>query len=177
MYAAPSFEEVYAEQRERVYRVLLRLTCSYVDAEDLTSETFISVWKGLANFKGESSVATWVYRIAVNTYLMSLRKRKLTTVPLLGIDVDDGAAREVSTFLAQEDTALRSLPVRLALQKALAQLSPNANRKLGYRKVVELHALAGYEHAEIAHMTGTTIGNSKSQYHKAKRRLAEILSC
>jgi RNA polymerase sigma-70 factor (ECF subfamily) len=160
----PAFEELYGRYHRRVYTLCLRMTNNVAEAEDLTQEIFIHIYRKVGSFRGESALMTWLHRLTVNKVLMHFRKssvrRERTTA--------DGEPLEPS--VNARETAGQMMAVdRLALDKAIAQLSP------GYRAVFILHDVEGYEHAEIARARGIAVGTSKSQLHKARLRLRSLL--
>jgi RNA polymerase sigma-70 factor (ECF subfamily) len=164
---AEAFEVLYNLHKRRVYSLCLRMTANAAEAEDLTQEAFMQLFRKIATFRGESAFSTWLHRMAVNVVLMQLRKKGLALVPL-----DDDIETEEETpkkdFGAQ-DLALEGSIDRLRLQNAIGRLPP------GYRTIFVLHDVEGYEHNEIAEMVGCSIGNSKSQLHKARMKLRELL--
>lgn len=130
----------------------------------------MQVFRKLSTFRGNSALSTWIYRIAVNTVLMRFRKK---TLPQLSLDEPwskdpDGklAPREYGT----RDCNLAGCIDRIALIQAIRELPE------GYRTVFLLHEVEGYEHSEIAEVLGCSTGNSKSQLHKAKMRIRELLA-
>jgi RNA polymerase sigma-70 factor, ECF subfamily len=159
-----AFEELYQGYHRRIYTLCLRMTGNSAEAEDLTQEIFIHIYRKIGSFRGESALMTWLHRLTVNKVLMhfrksSVRREKTTT---------DGETPEPST--KDRETPSQQLAVdRLALDKAIAQLAP------GYRAVFILHDVEGYEHTEIARARGIAIGTSKSQLHKARLRLRELM--
>jgi RNA polymerase sigma-70 factor (ECF subfamily) len=159
-----AFEELYGRYHRRVYTLCLRMTNNVAEAEDLTQEVFIHIYRKIGSFRGESALMTWLHRLTVNKVLMHFRKssvrRERTT--------EDGEPPEPS--LNARETPGQTLAVdRLALDEAIAQLSP------GYRAVFILHDVEGYEHAEIARARGIAVGTSKSQLHKARLRLRSLI--
>jgi RNA polymerase sigma-70 factor (ECF subfamily) len=159
-----AFEEYYQRYHRRVYSLCLRMTHNRTEAEDLTQDIFIHVFHKIGSFRGASSMMTWLHRVTVNLVLMHFRKsgarRERTT--------DDGEVPEPQTK-AEETQGQSLLLDRLALDKAIAKLPP------GYRAVLILHDIEGYEHSEIARIRGGCVGTSKSQLHKARKRLRELL--
>jgi RNA polymerase sigma-70 factor (ECF subfamily) len=134
-------------------------------AEDLTQEVFLLVYRRIGTFRGESAFTTWLHRLTVNQVLMYWRKRGVK----LEQTADDESLASVADTRPQ-DTRRVSLIDRLALESAISELPP------GYRTVFVLHDVEGYQHEEIAGMLGITMGTSKSQLHKARMRLRELLS-
>ena len=134
------------------------------DADDLTQEVFVQLFRKIHSFRGDASFTTWLHRLTVNQVLMHFRKasvkREMTT--------DDG---ETPTRVVKGTENPRRMSVldRISLDQAIAQLPP------GYRMIFILHDMEGYEHEEMARMLGCAVGTSKSQLHKARRRLRELL--
>jgi RNA polymerase sigma-70 factor (ECF subfamily) len=159
-----AFEEFYQRYHRRVYTLCLRMMRNQTEAEDLTQEIFLHVYRKISSFRGESTMMTWLHRVTVNQVLMYLRKsgvrREKTT--------EDGIVPEPKVTSAPAPSQMMALD-RLALDKAIARLPP------GYRAVFVLHDVEGYEHAEIARMLGGCIGTSKSQLHKARKKLRDLL--
>jgi RNA polymerase sigma-70 factor (ECF subfamily) len=165
---AQAFEHLYAEHSRRVYAICLRMTANPSLAEDLTQEAFLQVFRKIHTFRAESAFSTWLHRLAVNIVLMRRRVKRLNEAPLDATYEMDGEtmpAREVGSV----DSGVSGLVDRLNLQRALGQLPR------GYRRAFVLHDVLGYEHHEIAQALGCSIGTSKSQLHKARMRLRQIL--
>jgi RNA polymerase sigma-70 factor (ECF subfamily) len=163
-----AFELLFEQNKQRVYALCLRMTGNTADAEELTQEAFLQVFRKIQTFRGESAFSTWLHRISVNTVLMRLRKNKVTEMPLentvTGDDLDE-PRREYGMC----DLALAGAVDRTNLERAIAQLP------FGYRRAFLLHDVEGYEHNEIATLLGCSVGNSKSQLHKARVRLRKLL--
>ena len=160
-----AFEELYQLYHSRIYSLCLRMTNNAAEAEDLTQEVFLHVYRKIGSFRGDSAMMTWLHRVTVNNVLMYFRKRTRRRELM----TQDGDAPE-PTF--EITTSLRQTPVldRLALERAIAQLPP------GYRAAFILHDIEGYEHAEIARICNCSTGTSKSQLHKARKKLYELLN-
>lgn len=143
------------------------MTANTAEAEDLTQEAFLQLFRKVSTFRGESAFSTWLHRMAVNVVLMHLRKKGLPVVPLEDtIETEEESPKKEP---GAEDLSLAGSIDRLQLERAVAALPP------GYRSVFVLHDVEGYEHNEIADMVGCSIGNSKSQLHKARLKLRELL--
>jgi len=165
---AESFEGLYVLHKRRVYSLCLRMTGNTAEAEDLTQEAFLQLYRKIATFRGESAFSTWLHRLAVNVVLMRLRKKGLPQVSLeetLEPQQEDGPRKDIGT----RDNVLAGSIDRINLERAIERLPP------GYRIVFVLHDIEGYEHNEIAEMLGCSIGNSKSQLHKARMKLRDLL--
>ena len=164
---AEAFEVLYNLHKRRVYSLCLRMTANTAAAEDLSQEAFLQLFRKIATFRGESAFSTWLHRMAVNVVLMQLRKKGLSVVPLEDtVETEDDAPRKE---LGATDAKLAGSVDRLQLQRAIDALPP------GYKSIFVLHDVEGYEHNEIAEMVGCSIGNSKSQLHKARLKLRELL--
>jgi RNA polymerase sigma-70 factor, ECF subfamily len=139
------------------------------DAEDVTQDVFVQVFRKIETFRGQSAFSTWLHRLAVNMVLMEIRSRKshiYTTVPIEARNDEEESYHE---FFGREDNALRGSLDRVTLENALTSLPP------GYRVVFLLHDVHGYEHQEIAEILSCSIGNCKSQLHKARLKLRKLL--
>jgi RNA polymerase sigma-70 factor (ECF subfamily) len=164
---ADAFEALYNQHKRRVYSLCLRMTANTAAAEDLTQEAFLQLFRKIGTFRGESAFSTWLHRMAVNVVLMQLRKKGLPVVPLEEtIETEEDSPRKEP---GADDPRLAGSIDRMQLQRSIESLPP------GYRMIFLLHDVEGYEHNEIAEMVGCSIGNSKSQLHKARMKLREIL--
>ena len=162
-----AFEGLYDLHKRRVYSLCLRMTANTAAAEDLTQEAFLQLFRKIGTFRGESAFSTWLHRMAVNVVLMQLRKKGLPVVPIE--DTTDGEDDVPKKELGAPDQNLAGSIDRLQLQRAIEDLPP------GYRSIFVLHDVEGYEHNEIAEIVGCSVGNSKSQLHKARLKLRELL--
>jgi RNA polymerase sigma-70 factor, ECF subfamily len=164
---AEAFEVLYNLHKRRVYSLCLRMTANTAEAEDLAQEAFLQLFRKIGTFRGESAFSTWLHRMAVNVVLMRLRKKGLPVVPLEEtLETEEEAPKKE---LGSQDAVLAGSLDRLQLQRAVEALPP------GYRMIFVLHDVEGYEHNEIAEIVGCSIGNSKSQLHKARMKLRELL--
>ena len=162
-----AFEALYTAHKRRVYSLCLRMTSDPADAEDLAQEAFLQLFRKIATFRGESAFTTWLHRLVVNVVLMRLRKKGL---PLVSLDEPDTSQDEpVRRDFGENDLRLLGSIDRIRLNRAIESL-PH-----GYRTVFMLHDVEGYEHNEIAQIMNCSIGNSKSQLHKARLKLRDIL--
>jgi RNA polymerase sigma-70 factor (ECF subfamily) len=162
-----AFATLYSLHKRRVYSLCLRMTSSTAAAEDLTQEAFLQLFRKIGTFRGESAFSTWLHRMAVNVVLMQLRKKGL---PLVSLDETMETEEEApKKELGALDAKLAGSIDRLELRRAIEALPP------GYKNIFILHDIEGYEHNEIAEMVGCSVGNSKSQLHKARMKLRELL--
>lgn len=162
-----AFASLFHAHKARIYSVCLRMTNNTAEAEDLTQDAFLQVFRKLSTFRGDSALSTWLYRIAVNTVLMHFRKKALKQVSLDEPYNQD--ARLVRREYGSRDGRLVGSVDRIALTRAIKELP------VGYRTIFLLHEVEGYEHQEIAELLDCSVGNSKSQLHKAKLRIRELL--
>ena len=164
---ADAFAALFYAHRPRVYSLCLRMTNNTAEAEDLTQDAFLQVFRKLATFRGDSALSTWLYRVAVNTVLMHFRKKGLRQVSLDEPTNQD--TRLVKREYGSQDDRLSGSVDRIALARAMQELPA------GYRTIFLLHEIKGYEHQEIARILRCSVGNSKSQLHKAKLKMRELL--
>jgi RNA polymerase sigma-70 factor, ECF subfamily len=162
-----AMSRLYELYKKKVYSICARMTGDLAEAEDLTHEVFMQAFRKLSSFRGDSLFSTWLYRVAVNTVLMAFRKKRL---PLLSLDESiapdsSSTPREVH----HDDSNLLGVVDRISLASAIAQLPP------GCRIIFLLHDVEGYDHHEIAQILRCSVGNSKSQLHKARRKMRGLL--
>jgi RNA polymerase sigma-70 factor (ECF subfamily) len=158
-----AFETLYHRHYKRVYNLCLRMLNDSSEAEDLTQEVFIQLYRKIKSFRGDSAFSTWLYRLTVNQVLMHFRKRQVRNEKT----TEDG---EMPPQVLNQDAPANSNPIdKIAIEKAVMQLPR------GYRTVFVLHDVKGFEHEEIAKMLGLSVGTSKSQLHKARLKLRSLL--
>jgi RNA polymerase sigma-70 factor (ECF subfamily) len=156
-----SREALYHRYKRRVFALAVRIVGAS-DAEEVSQEAFIRIFRGLPKFRGDSALGTWIYRLSVNAALSHRSRRG----PLLGAAGDPEIPAEASI---QESAPVGDAVLRARLERALWRLP------VGYRTVIVLHDIEGLEHEEVASILGCHIGTSKSQLHKARGKLREIL--
>jgi RNA polymerase sigma-70 factor (ECF subfamily) len=160
-----AFEELYRRHYRRVYALTLRMMGNPVEAEDMTQDVFLQLFNKIGMFRGESQFTTWLHRMTVNQVLMHFRRK--------GVRVEQATEDGEAPQRAERGTENPSqMPVvdRIALDKAVSQLPP------GYRAVFVLHDVEGHEHEEVARLLGCSVGTSKSQLHKARMKLRQLLT-
>ncbi len=162
-----AFEALFEAHKRRVYTLCLRMTGNTAEAEDLTQDAFLQLFRKISTFRGESAFSTWLHRLAVNVVLMHLRKKGLQQISL--DETEDSQGETVRRDYGQPDPRLAMSVDRIGLNRAIGELPP------GYRAVFILHDVEGYEHNEIAEIMDCSVGNSKSQLHKARMKLREWL--
>jgi len=163
------FEYLYRSHSPRVYALCLRMVGNTAEAEDLTQEIFLLLLRKIHTFRGESAFSTWLHRLAVNVVLMRLRRKSPPMVSIEATPDPDDETASPCINIGARDLLLEGSLDRINLARCIAQLPA------GYRTVFVLHDIQGYEHNEIAQILGSSVGNSKSQLHKARTRLRELL--
>lgn len=163
-----AFAQLYSLHKRRIYSLCLRMVSNVAEAEDLTQEAFLQLHRKIATFRGDSAFSTWLHRLAINVVLMHLRKKGLSLISLdeaMEPTPEEGPGRSFGA----PDLSLAGSIDRLALERAISDLPA------GYRLIFVLHDIEGYEHNEIAAMLDCSIGNSKSQLHKARLKLRDAM--
>jgi RNA polymerase sigma-70 factor (ECF subfamily) len=166
---APAFEFLYHLHSRRVYALCLRMVNNPADAEDLMQEAFLQLFRKIGTFRGESAFSTWLHRMTVNVVLMRLRKKSLPVTSLEETTEPDEETGGPRKDVGAPDLRLSGAVDRVNLERSVEKLPS------GYRTVFVLHDVQGFEHNEIADIMGCSVGNSKSQLHKARTRLRELL--
>ena len=163
--ALPDFDELYEQHAARLFNLAWRMAGTRADAEDLLQEIFLQAYRKLPDFRGDSAIGTWLYRLAMNRCLDHLKSRQSRA---------SGATSSLDEeFMPKE---LRSRPTdepgprKLDLERAISQLPEGA------RAAFVLHDVEGFQHQEIAQILGITEGTSKSQVHKARLKLRALLT-
>ncbi|WP_019947495.1 RNA polymerase sigma factor [Hymenobacter aerophilus] len=154
--------EIYKRYSKAMFNASLRITGDYAEAEDVLQEAFLSAFRELHSYKGDSSFGSWLKRIVINKSINCLRNRRLSLVPLG--EQHDGAAEAPDQGPDPEITSWRADVVRRCVQEL-----PD-----GYRVVLTLYLLEGYDHAEIAGILNISESTSKSQYSRARKKLLEL---
>jgi RNA polymerase sigma-70 factor (ECF subfamily) len=160
-----AFEMLYKRYYRRTFSLALRMTGSQTEAEDLTQEVFIQLFRKIGSFRGDSAFSTWLHRMTVNQVLMHFRKRSFKNEKTS----EDGEMPE-QTVSGTANPSRMAVIDRIALKTAINDLPK------GYKSVFVLHDVEGFEHEEVARMLGISIGTSKSQLHKARLKLRNLLA-
>lgn len=153
--------ELYKLYSKAMFNVSMRITNDYAEAEDVLQDAFVSAFKNLNSYKSEASFGSWLKKIVINASINAIRKRRSDLVPM-----DERVVGEVADEASHEDeTEWQVEKIRRAIQKL-----PD-----GYRVVLTLYLLEGYDHAEIGEVLGVSESTSKSQYSRARKKLLEIM--
>jgi RNA polymerase sigma-70 factor (ECF subfamily) len=150
-------EGLYRLYHKRVFSLVLRISGEQ-DAEELCQEVFLKIFRSIDKFRGESAVGTWIYRLAVNTALSHVTRKPR-----------ERSLEEVTWEEPQSGTPTRDPRLRERIERAMAELPA------GYRVVLVLHDIDGLSHEEISEILGFRVGTSKSQLHKARQKMRELL--
>ncbi len=146
---------------DAMYSVIMRLVGQREEAEDLLQETFIDAFKNIKTFRFESTFGAWIKRIAVNKSINYLKLRTLDLQPL-----------EYHQHHLVEEEKQEERPIELDIQQVKEAISRLPN---GYKQIFSLYLMEGYSHKEIAEILNISQATSKSQYHRAKKKLNEII--
>jgi RNA polymerase sigma-70 factor (ECF subfamily) len=160
-----AFAELYQEHHSRVYSICLRMTQNVSEAEDLTQEVFIHLFRTIGSFRGESAFTTWLHRLTVNFVLMHFRKRRVRYERTTG-----NGDLQVQVVAGTSDPKRMRVVDRILLSEVIAQLPE------GYREAIILHDVEGLEHREIAQIRGRSIGTSKSQLYRGRTMLRALIT-
>ena len=160
-----TFHELYQTHHHRVFSICFRMTEDAAEAEDLTQEVFLHLFRTIGSFRGESAFTTWLHRLTVNLVLMHFRKQKRRRESIS----DSGTIPFYAEVNALDPMGMRVVD-GILLSEVMAKLPS------GYRQALVLHDIEGLEHAEIAAMRGRTEGTSKSQLHKARAMLRQLIT-
>jgi RNA polymerase sigma-70 factor (ECF subfamily) len=158
----PAFEELYRQHSTRLFNLAWRMCGTQADAEDLLQEIFLLAYRKLPEFRGDSTVGTWLYRLAMNRCLDHLKSRQTRATGVTTALDEEALAgpRRVA------DAGIK----RIDLERAVARLPEGA------RAAFILHDIEGFQHHEIATILGINEGTSKSQVHKARLKLRAFLT-
>jgi RNA polymerase sigma-70 factor (ECF subfamily) len=164
-----AFERIYRLHSRKVYTLCLRMVNDRSEAEDLTQEVFLQLFRKINMYRGESAFSTWLHRMSVNIVLMRFRKKHIASQSLEAITNSEEGSGTLPKEFGGPDLRLDGVVDRMRLEAVINELPP------GYKAMFILHDVQGYNHDEIAEIFGCTAGNSKSQVHKARVRLRELL--
>ncbi len=158
-----SFNLLIRKYQQKIYWHVRRIVITHEDANDVTQETFIKVWKNLDSFKEESQLFTWIYRIATNEALSFLRKKRTKYfIPIVNIE------NALSNKLV-DDNFFSGDEIQLKLQKALLTLPEKQRLVFNMKYYDEL------KYEKISEITGTSVGALKASYHHAVKKVEKYL--
>ncbi|MGC2239117.1 MAG: RNA polymerase sigma factor [Pyrinomonadaceae bacterium] len=163
---ASAQEKIYSDYRSKVFSVCRRFVSDIETAEDLTQEVFLQIYKKISSFKGESKLSTWIHRIAVNQSLMHLRRRNIIYFK----SIDEIESHLLPSVPGSENRLRLNINDKILLASIIKELPK------GYRNVFVLHDIEGFEHEEIARLLNCSVGTSKSQLHKARLKLRQLIN-
>ena len=159
------FHELYQKHHRRVYSTCLGMTQNVSEAEDLTQEVFIHLFRTIGSFRGESAFTTWLHRLTVNHVLMHFRKRRVRYE-----QTTENGYLPVQIVAGTTDPQRMRVVDRILLSEVIAQLPE------GYREAIIMHDIEGLEHKEIAQIRGRSIGTSKSQLYRGRTMLRALIT-
>jgi RNA polymerase sigma-70 factor (ECF subfamily) len=163
------FEQIYRLHSKRVYAQCYRMLADSAEAEDVTQEVFLKLFRKIKTFRGESLLSTWLYRLTFNAVLMHIRRKNASTALLEHMQPPQLASGISGEEPRASDKSDAGIADRLYLERAISQLPWT------WRLVFLLHDVHGYKHLEIARMMRCSVNTSKGMLHKAHLRLRAIL--
>jgi RNA polymerase sigma factor (sigma-70 family) len=159
-----AFTELMRRHQQKIYWVARRIVGSHADADDIVQETFIKAFMSLGDFRGDASFSTWIYRIAVNMSLNTLRKNHILTYVR-----ESELAQKIFASKESPDDQVRAEQLETLIEQAIAEL-PDKQRAVF---VMRFYDELTYE--EIAAVLKTSIGGLKANYHHALKKVQEYL--
>ena len=160
-----TFHELYQKYHERVYSICFRMTKNASESEDLTQDVFIRLFQTVGSFRGESAFTTWLHRLTVNLVLMHFRKRKRRPD-----QIDEKGELPAYIVPGSQDPKRMRIVDHILLSEILTKLPE------GYRQAIILHDIQGLQHKEIAETRGRSVGTSRSQLHRGRVMLRELIA-
>ena len=167
-----AYEQLIQGYQKKVYNIALKMLGNAEDASDAAQEALIKVYKSIAGFKEESSLSTWIYRIATNVCLDELRKKKKSNVVSIhtNLQTEDGELSvQIEDHRPQPDQVYENLELRQEMKKAIDALNEE------HKTVVVLRDIQGMSYEEIAHIMQCSLGTVKSRINRARNTLKNIL--
>lgn len=168
-----AFEQLVTDNEKRIYNLCRRLTGNPEDAAELAQEAFLNAWRGLGKFQGDSSFATWLYRLASNACIDFLRKEKRKRSLSMTLSLDDeeeGKQAELPDERDSPEQRLEQAETRRAIADGLERLTPE------HRQVLVMRELSGLSYAEICQVLGLEEGTVKSRIARARAALRKVLT-
>jgi RNA polymerase sigma-70 factor, ECF subfamily len=166
---ARAFERLYRQHSARVYALCMRMLRNPDEAEDSMQEVFLHVFRKIQGFRGASAFSTWLHRVTINTVLMRLRRSRMARTEFVENTEINQETGMVRRELGAPDLHVEGYVDRVAIENAIQQLPPRC------KMMFVLYDIQGYAHREIANLLGCSVGNAKSQLHKARVRLRQLL--
>jgi RNA polymerase sigma-70 factor (ECF subfamily) len=160
-----TFHELYQKYHQRVYSICFRMTQNDSESEDLTQDVFIRLFQTVGSFRGESAFTTWLYRLTVNLVLMHFRKRKRWLD-----QIDEKGELPACIVPGSQDPKRMRIVDHILLSEVLTKLPE------GYRQAIILHDIQGLQHKDIAETRGRSVGTSRSQVHRGRAMLRELIA-
>ncbi|MFH6603788.1 RNA polymerase sigma factor [Maribacter algicola] len=157
---ASSQYQLYSLYVDAMYNIGMRMLGNKEDAEDIVQDSFVDAFKNLARFKYESTFGAWLKRIVVNKSINHLKAKKVPVVPM-----------DEHEFHLHDEPPEQMEEVEIKKVKVGIERLP-----IGYKQILSLYLIEGYDHIEIGEILGISTSTSKSQYHRAKKKLVEIIS-
>ncbi|MGP1993695.1 RNA polymerase sigma factor [Zobellia laminariae] len=152
--------QLYELYVDAMYNISMRFLGIKEDAEDIVQDSFVDAFKNLHNFKYESTFGSWLKRIVINKSINHLKVKRL---PLAAMEDHEYHLTEEQSY--EQVDAMDIEKVKQGIEKL----------PLGYKNIINLYLLEGYDHMEIGEVMGISVSTSKSQYHRAKKKLVEII--
>jgi len=152
---------LYNQYVDAMFQISLRMLNNRIDAEDILQESFVKAFKNLNQFKYESSFGAWLKRIVINNCINHIKKRKLKWVDIENVQID--VTEETG------ESKLNHLPKIELIKEKIKELPD------GFRVVLSLYLLEGYDHKEISQILNISESTSKTQYHRAKNKLKQLI--
>jgi RNA polymerase sigma factor (sigma-70 family) len=159
------FKFILKTYKEKIYFQVRKIVINHDDADDVTQDAFIKIWRNLDKYRGESKLYTWLYRVATNEALTFIQKKRKD----LSVDIDDNEFLSNQLISPSSDTYMDGDEVQLKLQKALLQLTDKQ------RAIFNLKYFEELKYEEIAQITDTSVGGLKAMYHLAVKKIEEYL--
>ena len=153
--------KLYSLYVNAMFNVSIRMVKSKEDAEDILQESFIEAFKNLESFRYESTFGSWLKRIVINK---SINHLKLKRIPLVAFEDHENWIAE------KEDEEIKEVDLDVSSIKSAIKQLPD-----GYRTIINLYLIEGYDHVEIGEILGISTSTSKSQYHRAKKKLVGLM--
>ncbi|MEM9143240.1 MAG: sigma-70 family RNA polymerase sigma factor [Bacteroidota bacterium] len=151
--------ELYSLYVDAMYNVGLRFLGNKEDAEDIVQDSFVDAFKKLHSFKYDSSFGAWLKRIVINKSINQLKSKQILSVSM-----------DTHAFYLTDEEPVEADAVDIQKVKAGIAKLPG-----GYRQIIQLYLIEGYDHVEIGEILGISTSTSKSQYHRAKKKLLEVI--